>query len=141
MTCTTIKLLHVEDDPVQRLFVAHHLSSISEYQFNVIPVETEDAAIASFDRGGIEFVILDYHLMAGNGMSCLEKLRRRDSIVPIIAISGLATSEIATELLRIGADDFISKKDLSGEVLARSVREALARTMACHRQTQKRELT
>ena len=53
--------------------------------------------------------------------------------MPIIAISGVATPEIAAELLQVGADDFISKKDLSGDVLARSVREALARADAWRR--------
>jgi DNA-binding response OmpR family regulator len=139
MTCPTIKLLHVEDDPAQRRFVAHHLASIGEYRFDVHPAESEDAAMDEFEGGGVEFVILDYHLTGGNGLSCLEKLRRRDEIVPIIAISGLATPEIAAELLRGGADDFISKKELSGEVLARSVRGALARAVAWRRRTQKRE--
>jgi DNA-binding response OmpR family regulator len=139
MNRPSIKLMHIEDDPVWRRIVAHHLSSIKEYQFDVHPAESEDAAIHEFEGGGVEFVILDYTLKGGDGLGCVKKLRRRDGLVPIIAVSGLATPDIAAEMLRFGADDFISKQDLSGELLARSVRGALARALAGLRRTEELE--
>jgi len=139
MPARIIKLLHVEDDQAQHRFVTHHLASIGEYRFDILSAESEDAALVEFSGGGVDFIILDYHLMQGNGLSCLEELRRRDRIVPIIAVSGVATPEIAAELLQVGADDFISKKDLSNDVLARSVRDALARADAWRQRTKGRE--
>ncbi len=139
MSARIIRLLHVEDDLAQHRFVAHHLASIGEYRFDILRAESEDAALDEFDDGGLDFVILDYHLTAGNGLSCLERLRRRDRILPIIAVSGVATPEIAAELLQVGADDFISKKDLSDDVLARSVRGALARADAWRRRARGRK--
>ncbi len=139
MPARTIRLLHVEDDLAQRRFVSHHLASIGEYHFDILTAEGEEAALHEFNGGGVDFVILDYHLTQGNGLSCLQKLRGRDRIVPIITVSGVATPEIAAELLQVGADDFISKKDLSNDVLARSVRDALARADAWRQRTGGRE--
>jgi DNA-binding response OmpR family regulator len=83
-----------------------------------------------FDTCGVEFVILDYRLRQGNGLHCLKELRRRDQIVPIIAISGFATPEIADDLLQAGADDYITKRELTGGELAHRVRAAVARADA-----------
>ena len=127
MSNRMIKLLHVEDEVSQRRLLAHHLTAINEFQFDILCADTEDSALEAFDRGGVELVILDYHLRVGNGLQCLEKMRNSDAIVPIIAISGVATAEIAADLLQAGADDYIGKRDLTSSVLAPVVRQALAR--------------
>jgi two-component system, NarL family, sensor histidine kinase UhpB len=127
MSSRLIKVLHVEDERSQRRLLAHHLSALNEFQFEIFYADTEESALDVFDGGGVELAILDYHLREGNGLHCLEELRRRDQIVPIIAISGVATAEIAADLLQAGADDYIGKRDLTSGMLARVVREALAR--------------
>jgi hypothetical protein len=48
--------------------------------------------------------------------------------VPIIAISGAEDAVVASELLRLGADDYIDKKALTGKNLAQSIHQALARS-------------
>lgn len=122
-----VNLLHVEDDPMQRHLMAGQLGTLEGLRFNVVHAATEDEAAAAFGRVRFDLVIVDYQLLQGNGLQCLQKIRRRDSIVPIIAVSGTATPEIARNLLRSGADDFLSKVDLTSEVLGQSVRAALTR--------------
>jgi DNA-binding response OmpR family regulator len=55
-------------------------------------------------------------------------LRELDPVIGIIAISGVATAELAAELVRVGADDYFDKRDLTSGKLARSVRAILRRT-------------
>src|SRR5262245_32023210 len=98
MLSRTVSLLHVEDDEMIQKIVAHHLKAMPEYHFEIRYAETEDAAIELFDGENVEFVILDYQLTQGNGLSCVRELRRRDSVIPIIAVSGNATAEVASEL-------------------------------------------
>jgi DNA-binding response OmpR family regulator len=129
----TINLLLVEDEPAQRRLMAHHLSSAEDHQFEIRHAASEEAATATFDGGGVELVIMDYQLDQGNGLNCLKELRRRDPITPIIAVSGRATPEVVAELLQAGADDYIRKEELNGEVLRRSVFGALSRADACRR--------
>ncbi len=127
MSSRTIKLLHVEDEISQRRLFAHHLKVMNDFHFEVLYADAEGSALDAFDAGGVELVFLDYHLRQGDGLHCLEELRRRDPVVPIIAISGIATDEIAAQLLQAGADDYIGKRDLSSGVLDRVLRDALAR--------------
>jgi DNA-binding response OmpR family regulator len=126
-----ISLLHVEDDVMQRKLLEHHLAAMDEFRFDVQYAESEDAALAIFDGGGTECVVLDYQLCHGDGLNCLKELRRRDPIVPVIAVSGVATTEIASELLEAGADDYLSKANLTSARLAQCIRAALLRTSAC----------
>ena len=127
------KLLHVEDSMLPRRILAQQFAAVQDYSFAITCVASEDEAIREFSQGGIDCVVLDYHLAQGDGLSCLRKLRQLDPIVPIVAVSGEATPEIAAELLRVGADDYISKADLLSGAVPRSVRAALARADALRR--------
>jgi DNA-binding response OmpR family regulator len=127
MSDRSIKLLHVEDDAAQQILVGHYLKSLSEFHFDVHYVDNEEEAVAEFSRGDVEFVLLDYHLAAGDGLSCLRRLRQRDILVPIVVISGMATPEVTAELLRFGADDYLPKRDLNSSVLGQSIRTAYRR--------------
>jgi DNA-binding NarL/FixJ family response regulator len=84
-------------------------------------------------------VLLDYHLAQGNGLGCLKQLRQLDPIIPIVVVSSLEQPHVVSDLLDAGADDFLSKQNLSGERLALSLSSAAARADAC-KQRQERVL-
>lgn len=127
MSRRKIKLLHVEDEKVPQQIVAHMLGKIDDLEFAITVAQSEEDAMKQFEQERFELVILDYHLSQGNGLSCLRRMRERDEIVPVIALSAAATPEIAAELLRDGADLYLSKEELSDEQLAECVHSVLAR--------------
>ncbi len=122
-----IRILHVEDDKLQRALVAHFLVVPEENKYVVTAVESEDEAVGAFQRGNVDLVLLDYQLAQGNGLSCLRQLRKLDPIVPVIAVSGIATSAVAAELIEAGADDYLSKQSLDQTILLESMQTAIAR--------------
>jgi DNA-binding response OmpR family regulator len=132
----TIRLLHVEDDESQRHLLAHHLKKVPDCTFAITVAESEARALAAFDAHQTDFVILDYQLEAGDGLSCLQSIRRRDATVPIIAVSGTASPEAAADLLHNGADDFLRKQEMTSDILARSIQTALARADAWRQRSQ-----
>ncbi len=122
-----INILHVEDEDSQRRLFAHHLRTLNEFQFEIVYADSEEIALEIFRSAPINFVILDYNLRQGIGLHCLQLIREHDPIVPIIAISGAASDEIAADLVQAGADDYISKRDLTSGLLADRMRDALKR--------------
>jgi DNA-binding response OmpR family regulator len=130
MTIRTLHLLHIEDDRIQQELVAHHLAALSEYQIDIRTAASEDAAIDLFSRVSFDMVILDYHLAQGDGLNCLRRIRKIDSIVPIIAVSGVATEEIAALLIEAGADDYLNKQTMDERTLGQSARNVLTRAHA-----------
>lgn len=128
MVARRVNLLHVEDNRLQQRMLASLLKAMPEFDFAINVAESEEEALAAFSKGGIDFVLLDYQLSQGNGLQCLKKLRQCDPLVPIVALSATAPAEVAGDLIRGGADDYLSKFDLTLEQFVRTVREALYRT-------------
>jgi pilus assembly protein CpaE len=127
----TVRVLHIEDDRVQQEVVAFHLAGIKEISCTITTATSESEAVQLFRERPFDVVLLDYHLEQGNGLGCLRQIRAQDPIVPVVVVSGLAPPQVAAELLAAGADDFLSKENLSGERLARSIADATARADAC----------
>src|SRR5262249_25636730 len=128
MATRKLRLLHVEDNPAHRRLIGYYLNGLPDLSLEITYADSEDAAVETFQKQGTDFVLLDYHLTQGNGLNCLKRLRQIDPVVPIVALSGAATPEIAAELLQVGADDYLSKQDLSRETLTQCLTNALART-------------
>jgi DNA-binding response OmpR family regulator len=134
MTSSAIRVLHIDDDRIQQALVARSLNKLEGYEFSIQTATSEDDALLLFMQRGVDLVILDYHLNKGDGLSCLRRLRQIDPIVPIIAVSGVATADIATKLIEEGADDYLCKQVLNfGQILSQCVRNALTRAKSYRR--------
>jgi DNA-binding response OmpR family regulator len=130
MNKTPIKLLHVEDDRIQQALIARNLGALEDFEFEITIAQSETEALDKFAAGEFELVILDYHLNEGDGLTCLRHIRNVDPMVPVITVSGVATSEIAAELICAGADDYLAKQTLDTNILGQSVRNVLTRSRA-----------
>lgn len=128
MADQVVKLLHVEDSVADRLLVAKLLGNIKNLQFQIIRASTELTALTELQKGSVDLIILDYKLPMGDGLSCTVKLRQIDALVPIIVLSGVTTPEIGAQCVEAGADDYLSKNDLTGAILTASVQRVLARS-------------
>lgn len=82
-------------------------------------------AIEATRSGRFDAVLLDLGLPDVDGGELLPTLRKLSSI-PIIVVSGRGTERDKIEALDLGADDFVAKPFLPGELLAR-IRAALRR--------------
>jgi DNA-binding NtrC family response regulator len=127
MSNRNIRVLHIEDDRFQHRLLAHLLGNLDEFTFEIRCAESEREGLALFDQHGADLIVLDYRLTEGDGLHCLKELRLRDAKVPVIAISGVASLEIAKELVECGADDYLNKSELLPNSLAKSVRDVLSR--------------
>jgi DNA-binding response OmpR family regulator len=130
MSLHTVRVLHVEDDLMQQRMIAHHLKAAPDYAFAVTAVASETRAMECLQSAPYDLVLLDYKLEQGDGLHLLGRIRELDPIIPIIAISGAATSEIAAQLVQAGADDYFNKRELNSAGLEKSIRSSLRRADA-----------
>jgi DNA-binding response OmpR family regulator len=68
-------------------------------------------------KGNIDCIFLDYHLPKMNGLEVLQKIRSKGIDTPIIMLTGQKDQQTIVELLKEGANDYISKSDLTSEML------------------------
>jgi two-component system KDP operon response regulator KdpE len=116
------RILVVEDDPV----LLKILEAAIEYGgFESRSVVTGDQALAVFDAGTFDAILLDLGLPDYDGGDLLKRLRAKSNI-PIIVVSGRGSERDKIDALDLGADDFVPKPFLPGELLAR-IRAALRR--------------
>jgi DNA-binding response OmpR family regulator len=119
---TNPSILLVEDDPA----VLHMLQATMEYGgFDSELASSASEALAALERGKYDSILLDLKLPDADGDRLIQEIRHR-SDAPILVVSGFSTERNKIEALDAGADDFIPKPFLPGELLAR-LRAALRR--------------
>lgn len=72
-------------------------------------------------------ILLELPLVDADGLTTLRRLNQQFPEVPVIVINGVADDSIGHDVVRIGAQDCLAKKDLSGPALLRAIRYAMER--------------
>ncbi len=122
-----MKILLAEDD----IRLAEHLvSNLREHGFLIKHVSDKvglECSLADSDK--IDVIILDRLLGAFDSKHLLPKMRQKWSGTPILVLSAISTPNERTDLLNMGADDYLGKPFSTQELIAR-VRALLRRTSA-----------
>ena len=116
------KILVVEDEASFSEALAYVLGKEG---FEVVVADTGDGAIAAFDKGGADLVLLDLMLPGLSGTEVCRQLRSRSS-VPIIMLTAKDTEVDKVVGLELGADDYVTKPYSKAELFAR-IRAVLRR--------------
>ncbi|MBZ5615304.1 MAG: PAS domain S-box protein [Acidobacteriia bacterium] len=123
-----LRVLHVEDDPLDAELVAQALRK-GGFSFSVVVVQTE----ADFERElrahPPDVVLADYNLPQWKGMEALDVLRREGLDVPLILVSGALGDVTAVECIKRGATDYVLKDGLARlpEAIRRALQEEVLR--------------
>lgn len=139
-----LDILLIEDNPGDAKLIEHHLQAGGGGSFappTLTHVETLDAGLAELRHGNFNLLVLDLGLHESTGLATLDRYMERtdeDQAIgnlPIVVLTGLNDDETALKAIERGAQDYLVKDNLDGNVLHRTIRHALER----HRQ--ERELT
>lgn len=120
MTSQGAKILVVDDEKGIRRFLEN---SLQEQGYAVFLAETGRRALQLFKSKRPDLVLLDLNLPDLFGGEVLREIRRINA-TPVIALTVLNSDRDKTEILDLGADDFLTKPFSVPELLAR-VRVAL----------------
>ncbi|PFG35269.1 response regulator transcription factor [Sanguibacter antarcticus] len=116
------RILVVEDEESYREPLTYQLTREG---FEVVAVATGLEALAAFDEGGADLVLLDLMLPGLSGTEVCRELRQR-SDVPVIMLTAKDGEIDKVVGLELGADDYVTKPYSFRELLAR-VRAVLRR--------------
>ena len=119
-----LRLLLVEDDELDRRAVRRCLQQCG------IPVIAEDAISAEetlqrIASNGYDCVLLDYYIPGVRGLALFQKIREVAANMPVVIFTGRGDEDIAVELMKAGAADYLPKASLTAERLASSLRHII----------------
>lgn len=117
-------VLVVDDDDVDRMALRRLLGRVDA---SLTVVEAGSLAEAQGLLGSRPFVcvFLDYRLPDGSGSDFLVRLRRDFGELPVIAFTSHGSADIADELMRAGATEYLDKGALSEESVRVSLRNVI----------------
>ncbi|MGQ0559528.1 MAG: response regulator transcription factor [Sphingosinicella sp.] len=116
------RILLVEDDPALLSILQ---AAIGYGGFTADAVGTGAEALEMFDARPFDVILIDLGLPDRDGAEVLKAMREK-SDVPILVVSGRASEADKIAALDQGADDYVAKPFLPGELLAR-IRAAMRR--------------
>jgi PAS domain S-box-containing protein len=121
---TPLSLLIVDDDALDRMAVRRALIA-GDLKMTLAEAEDGASAQAAIANGPFDCILLDYQLPGTDGLEVLRTLRMAGVRTPVIMLTGQSDAQIAVELMKAGATDYLAKGLLTPETLSSSVRNAL----------------
>ncbi len=132
-----LKVLIVEDVETDALLLLRELKR-GGYEPTWERVQTAQSMGAALDREKWELCICDYKLPRFSAPAALELLNTTGLDLPVVVVSGTVGEEVAVEVMKAGAHDFILKNNLSrlNAAIDRELREAEIRIERRHLEVQ-----
>ena len=125
---TLLRVLIIEDSPDDALLILHELRR-GGYEPLHERVDTPEAMDEALSRGPWDVVISDYYMPRFQAPDALALLRKRGSDVPFVIVSGKVGEELAVEVMKAGAHDYIMKDNMTRlcATIERGIKEAEVR--------------
>jgi two-component system, sensor histidine kinase and response regulator len=127
-----LKVLIVDDDLVDRMLVRRSLKNAG---MNVLFSEAEDCAEALqiLAHESFDCIFVDYQLPVGEGCPCgiqdgltlIQHVRKLKIESPIVTLTGHGDEQVAVNLMKAGATDYLTKSRISPESLSQILRNVV----------------
>ena len=118
-----LQILSLEDDPADADLILATLAQ-ANIKCEAVLVETGQDFVDALERGGFDLILSDHSLPTFDGVSAMKIALGKAPDVPFIFVSGAMGEDLAIELIKGGATDYVLKNRLSR--LAPAVRRAIA---------------
>jgi len=131
-----LNILLIEDDAEDALLIQDMLSNANisdperEMTYTLTRKECLEHGIEALSQSTYNVVLLDLSLGDSQGFETFQKTQDLSSGTPIIVLSGLNDVGFAVEAVRKGAQDYLVKGQVDGNLLVRAIHYAIERKRA-----------
>ena len=123
----TLRVLIVEDNPVDALCIREALEATNSTKFAISHAENLAEARERLGKEAFNVLVLDLGLPESQGIETFREVKNIAPGIPIVVMSGLDDETVAIEAVRVGAQDYLLKGKWDAEVLKRSIYYAIER--------------
>ena len=125
---TVIRTLLIEDNPADANLFGELLKEASFGQR--LELRLASSLGEGIDRTGrddVEVVFLDLGLPDSNGIDTFERFHAAWPRLPVLILTGISDAEVAVQAVQSGAQDYLVKGEVTGNLLVRAARYAIER--------------
>jgi two-component system, cell cycle sensor histidine kinase and response regulator CckA len=127
MSRQALKVLLIEDNPGDVCLLREFLADVSSFQFQLISAESLRNALNCVEKESFDVILLDLSLPDSQGLESFVKIRDRVPTIPIIVLTGIDDETLALRAMQQGAQDYLLKGQVNGDLLVRCMRYAIER--------------
>ncbi|MFD1514076.1 bacterio-opsin activator domain-containing protein [Halomarina rubra] len=147
----TLDVLLIEDNPGDARLIEEMLRDVETLLQRVeaadsiaggVTLSHEQTLTAGLDRvreGTVDVVLLDLDLPESTGLETLATVTDETAFVPVIVLTGLDDEEIGLTAVRHGAQDYLVKREVTSDLLVRSIHYATERNRQVRERARRRE--
>jgi two-component system, cell cycle sensor histidine kinase and response regulator CckA len=122
-----MKILLVEDNPGDVRLLQEFLWDVASVEFELKQAQQLDEALRFLQQEIFDVILLDLLLPDSHGLETFIKIHHQASAIPIIVLTGFDDETLATKAMQAGAQDYLVKGQVNGDLLVRSMRYAIER--------------
>ncbi len=130
MNLDGIRVLLVEDNPGDARLFEELIRDTGAGQWNLVQVDRLSVALDRLSREPFDVMLLDLSLPDADGLETLIRAHTQAPKIPIVVLTGHDDEALAVRAVRAGAQDYLVKGRLDGDLLVRSIRYASERGRA-----------
>jgi two-component system cell cycle sensor histidine kinase/response regulator CckA len=130
MNLEGIRILLVEDNPAEVRLLSELLRETPAGRVKLEHVDRLSKALERLDTEHFDVMLLDLSLPDEQGLDTVVRAHVHAPKVPIVVLTGLDDEALAVKAVRAGAQDYLVKGHVDGELLIRSLRYASERGRA-----------
>jgi PAS domain S-box-containing protein len=119
-----LRILIIDDDEVDRMMARRALKA-AEVGEDFAEASDAKTGIQLLGENAFDVALLDHALPDMDGLTALRAIRAAGITTPVILLTGQGDERLAVEMMRAGANDYLSKTRLSRDLLSHSVRNAV----------------
>ena len=132
------KILIVEDDKdIKDVLV----EALSRWGYQTVTVENGRQGLEMFRADSFGLIITDIRMPIMDGLTMLKMIKKENSFIPVIVITGYPSVKSAVESLMEGADYYIVKPIPLDDLQAKIIKSFEKRKMQCIMTDRKRIIT
>ncbi|HMA45187.1 MAG TPA: response regulator, partial [Gemmatimonadales bacterium] len=124
------RILLIEDNPRHAQLLREALGEVVPAVSGLVPYDLTHVpglaeGLERLSNQEFDVVLLDLSLPEAPGLDALVRIRERHEDVPVIALTARGEDDLAIQSIQAGAQDFLQKGRITGELLTRAIRAAV----------------
>ncbi len=125
-TKADLSVLLIEDNPVDAALVGKILKK-ADMRVRLSVASTLTDGLAHIDNAAFDVLLLDLHLPDSHGEETLTRIREHEPRIPVVVLTGNDDDQLAVQLVRWGAQDYLVKGRCDHRTFLRTIRYAIER--------------